>query len=504
MTAIQLKSIILFTILFLIITCCYCESDDSCVSSSQWAKMQISPDSLSSLKYGNFHIEIYEHINNNKTTTNSEKKYFYSPIALLDHTNAFSRFNKVTKKHEMRFPIEMWNDQVENEVVQRLKQIVGPEIQPYNVRVIPLENVILISNTPTEGYSLSPVWTHYDKSKKLRLSLSCDDKKICDELAYEMQSDPEQFAHLKLLYSFSSETSQTKETTITIDSVTSSRMVTNLLQKFGSDKNYIFLTSDDEKKMLAETSTNIRMNIFDDSEIGTPDTDTQFDKILKDLLFETSKTTIKEQNDKKWDSVFWSEEGYRPDNTTETWNKINKKLDTETQKKLTDMFQQAERQSEITGKLASSNKTREELDKIFLDISGILGNDNDSSNRVEISKENLEKLLEKSRDHVQWDGEKFVPKPMQLSKINLGKFRNPQLFQDYKIRVRYVNAKLFVPIKFAQHSELTVTDEWKDLKEQLHGIKQFLRLTKHLINKYRYNINKKLNLQPIQSASTKL
>ena len=133
-----------------------------------------------------------------------------------------------------------------------------------------------------------------------------------------------------------------------------------------------------------------------------------------------------------------------------------------------------------------------------------MGNDTDSSNRVEISKENLEKLLEKSRDHVQWDGEKFVPKPMQLSKINLGKFRNPQLFHEHKVRVRYMNAELFVPIKFAQHSELTVTDEWKDLKEQLHGIKQFLRLTKHLINKYRYNINKKLNLQPIQSASTKL
>ena len=501
MTAIQLKSIILFTILFLIITCCYCESDDSCVSSSQWAKMQISPDSLSSLKYGNFHIEIYEHINNNKTTTNSEKKYFYSPIALLDHTNAFSRFNKVTKKHEMRFPIEMWNDQVENEVVQRLKQIVGPEIQPYNLRVIPLENVILISNTPTEGYSLSPVWTHYDKSKKLRLSLSCDDKKICDELAYEMQSDPEQFAHLKLLYSLSSETSQTKETNITIDSVTSSRMVTNLLQKFGSDKNYIFLTSDDEKKMLAETSTNIRMNIFDDSEIGTPDTDTQFDKILKDLLFETSKTTIKEQNDKKWDSVFWSEDGYRPDNTTKMLNNIHQKRDTENQKELVGMFQQGERQSKET----ESNKTREELDRISLaTISQRLAKDPDSSNPDENSKEYLEKLLEKSRDHVQWDGEKFVPKPMELSRINLGKFRNPQLFQDYKIRVRYVNAKLFVPIKFAQHSELTVTDEWKDLKEQLHGIKQFLRLTKHLINKYRYNINKKLNLQPIQSASTKL
>ena len=32
--------------------------------------------------------------------------------------------------------------------------------------------------------------------------------------------------------------------------------------------------------------------------------------------------------------------------------------------------------------------------------------------------EDVEKLLADSRNHVQWDREKFAPKPMQLSKIN--------------------------------------------------------------------------------------
>ena len=38
--------------------------------------------------------------------------------------------------------------------------------------------------------------------------------------------------------------------------------------------------------------------------------------------------------------------------------------------------------------------------------------------------QDVEKILQESRDHVQWDGEKFVPKPMQLSPINLAKFRD--------------------------------------------------------------------------------
>ncbi len=66
------------------------------------------------MKYGNSLIDIYEHVNNKLSTTKSaDKKYFYSPIALLDHTTAVSTYNRVTKQPEMRFRIEMWNDKVE-------------------------------------------------------------------------------------------------------------------------------------------------------------------------------------------------------------------------------------------------------------------------------------------------------------------------------------------------------------------------------------------------------
>jgi hypothetical protein len=293
---------ILAIILAYLAVCCNCQSDNPGGSSS-WAKLQISPDTLSSIKYGNFLVEIYEHANNHKaTTTASEKKYFYSPIALLDNKSAVSRLNRVTKQSEMRFRVEMWNDKVENEVVKYLNEIVGHQIKSNQVRVIPLEKVILTSSTPATDYSLSPVWTNYDKSKTLRLSLSCYSRKVCDELANEMRSNPEQFDHLKLLYSLSSQTSQTKQTTISIDSVTSGTLASNLLQKFG-DKTEIFITANDEKKMLTEMATKIRMDTFDDYEVGSPDAEITIYSFLKDLLV-SSRTTIKEQSDKMWDSVF--------------------------------------------------------------------------------------------------------------------------------------------------------------------------------------------------------
>ena len=99
-----------------------------------------------------------------------------------------------------------------------------------------------------------------------------------------------------------------------------------------------------------------------------------------------------------------------------------------------------------------------------------MSNDSDSSRRIEILKADVEKLLQESKNHIQWDEDKFVPKPIQLSRINLAKFRDSQLFQDRKVRVRFMNAELSVPIKFVEHTELTVTDEWSDLKDELKGM----------------------------------
>ncbi|XP_046456425.1 repetitive organellar protein-like isoform X2 [Daphnia pulex] len=577
--------IILAIILAFALFCCNCQSIDPGVSSS-WEKLQISPDTLTFMEYGDFLVEIYEHANNHKATTStSQKKYFYSPLALLDQNSAVSVYNNVTNQPEMRFRVEMWNDKVQKEVVKHLKISIGQEIQSDKVRVIPLEKVILTSKRPTVDYWLYPEWTNYDESKILWFSLSCHEQKICDKLANEMRSKPEQFDHLKLLYSLSSQTSQTKHTTISIDSVTSGQLVSTLLQKF-KDKKEIFLTASDEKKMLAEMVTNIRMDTFDDYEVVSPDTESQILNILKDLLV-TSRTTIREQSDKMWDSVFWHEDNHRPDWTTKTLNEIINELDKETQKKLADMFPKAEKQSDViqisnssnqdeevkmdgeTGRSnqtndanenemrrseatdqeqTSRNQTRDDksttsrddtnvtagvlvfdddtkvaieninthnteqenetsenakkisnehnrnvenkekiqhnydsnswadVDRISSTISGKMWNDS-FSRPSEILTAEVENILQKSRNHVQWDGEKFVPKPIQLSRINLDTFRDSQSFQDHNIRVSYTTAELSAPIKVMERARLTITDELNNLKDELKDTKELLRTT---------------------------
>jgi hypothetical protein len=139
-------------------------------------------------------------------------------------------------------------------------------------------------------------------------------------------------------------------------------------------------------------------------------------------------------------------------------NDIYKKLDKEDQKKFIKTFQNTDTFNvDVGGSVMgiASFKTKFK---------------NEISRHGSNTKENINKLFRESKDHDQWDGEKFVPKPMKLSKVNLAKLRDTQSLQDRKVSVRYSTAVLSTPIHFVQNSDLTVTDEWQDLKDQFKGI----------------------------------
>ena len=84
--------------------------------------------------------------------------------------------------------------------------------------------------------------------------------------------------------------------------------------------------------------------------------------------------------------------------------------------------------------------------------------------------EDLDKLYETSKDYVEWNGDKFVPKPLTVNKINLTQLRDKKSLQDRKLIVKYSTSVLSTPINFVQNSHLNLTDEWQNLKEELEGI----------------------------------
>ncbi len=405
--------------------------------SSSWSTLQISPKQLCSMPYGNFRVSVYEHADNFKSNTAINRhKYFYAPIALLDQKSAVSEFNNVTKQTEMRFRVGMWNKQVENKVVSYLSEFLGHQVKSSYVQVIPMEKIVLVSTIPSTIYSLPGNWLPYRLQESLWFTLACLERVDCDNLAESMQFKPHQFEHLKLLFSLESQTSQTRETVIRIENIVSGQLVSQLMQRYNPADSDPLLTANDEKRLLIETMTNIIMETFDDSDVISPTSESQMYNMLKELLV-SSRVTIKEQKDEMWKSVFWNEDNYRPDKTTRTLNSIYEKLDKENQRRMADSFQESKRMGMST-----------EVNLYHSIISGKVNLNEELSSSVSTLKSDVDKLYQESKKNVEWDGEKFVPKPLSLAKINLSKLRDRQSLQDRIVRVRYSTAVLSTPIHF--------------------------------------------------------
>ena len=134
---------------------------------NSWSKLEISPVELGSMAYSNYAINVYGHsFNNLASTTNDKKKFYYTPVARLDHLSASSSFNNVTQQAEMRFRVEMWNDAVQNEVFKFTSALVkDPSLQSNQVRVLPMEKVMLFSRTQSPAYQLVRTGNRHRRTK---------------------------------------------------------------------------------------------------------------------------------------------------------------------------------------------------------------------------------------------------------------------------------------------------------------------------------------------------
>ena len=238
-----------------------------------------------------------------------------------------------------------------------------------------------------------------------------------------MRAKPHQFGHLKLLFSLESQTTQTRETVIRIDNVVSGDMVSSLMQRYDPAQQEPLLTANDEKRLLKETMANVIVETFDKSDVLSPNSKSQINNALKELLF-SSRLTIKEESNRMWGSVFWNDDNYRPDKTTKTLNSIYQKLDNESRTRMTDAF-------ENNAKAGLGAETS--FMKLFTARADLKAEYSSQESKL---TEDVARLYQERRDDVHWDGEKFAPKPLSLARINLSKLRDRQSLKDRSVRVR--------------------------------------------------------------------
>ena len=416
-----------------------------------WGKLKVSPDDIGSVIYGNYRIVVYAHTKNNyetatSNTTPSTNRYFYTPLSLLNHKTAVSLFNNnanEAQKYQVTFDVEMWNDDLQKAVVDWIRRARDKNVNEDLVEIIKFEKVMLSFSCTTcfsARYTLPTTWTPYQSLKSITMRIICYSQTECDFLAKEMRERPQMFSELRLLLTVDSQTSKTKETKISVESIRSGKMAAEIIHQFeGKDKG--FLTAEEEQRFLSESATNIKVDIFDDFGNANVFSEKSKDDILKFVksnLLDPSRNIIKDIGDKNWEFVYWNPDNYRPDVTTNALNEAYNKLSTENKTKIISEFK-------------SINKFDIEADVKVPLVVGVKGKiDTDFSRWGKDTKEDVNKFLQETKNNVEWNGIKFEPKPMSLRKLNLAKLRDEQTFKDSSVQVTYGTAVLTIGLQTSQ------------------------------------------------------
>ena len=152
----------------------------------------LGPDliELFSMRYRNFRIKIF------KQPTTTPVKFFYEPILLIDPQKIQSQVNSVTSQAYVRFLVQMWDEQVEGQVLNLLKQLPDSgDVQDHCVQAMPFEKVRLVfreDNIPSTAYRL-PEQSRFcaQLPQSLQFHLLCDTKEAADSLVESFRTDPE-------------------------------------------------------------------------------------------------------------------------------------------------------------------------------------------------------------------------------------------------------------------------------------------------------------------------
>jgi len=210
-----------------------------------------------------------------------------------------------------------------------------------------------------------------------------------------------------------------------MENVTSGKLYGKLEQRYLADE-YVYLTAEDAKNLLSESVNNVLVESFSDNEVVSAGLETPIYSILEKMMV-ASKEMI-DGDGKKWDSVFWNDENSRPDRVAHMLNDSLEKIDEETKKKL-------------VGEFDKSIKSSFNLVKL-----PIGGNVELGTHSKITDQEELKKKYNENRKTVEWKGDKFIPKSMSLSKINLSKIRTSHDYNELKTNVTYSIAILTMTI----------------------------------------------------------
>lgn len=397
---------------------------------------------------GDFHIRTYQ------WTGPSFTKFYFAPLALLDHTSASSGHNSLTGESQLLFRVDMWTDELLYLVTEYLRNVTGQPIEENKVSVLPFDKVAIRCRQCTSARPDSHWRSFLQSPKQMEFRIVCPTLKECQRLAEQMNREPEQFSSQLALYfrldkGFSSSSIQRKSVAITSEHIWSGQIMADLNRRF-ENSNFALVVLEDRSKIVSQTLENILANVEIDhpeNAIIDPDDELRVRRMLENILFESYIIPLDEDNESAWDSLYWDHENtawsVRPDIVARKLNKVYQNAEEYERQWILRRINQ-EPANKLSMK-ALSEETLRALVKIF-----------------QTSPSQISNRLAESQRILTWDSTHFVPKLSKLSRINLAKIRNSFKGMN-SVQIKFSN----VDMKFDLNVQADMTRVNFDRKPQI-------------------------------------
>ena len=386
-------------------------------SETSWGQIDFA-ESVDSMPYMSTNINIYKSLR-----SATEECYYFAPKNLLICNSATYEYSKSSGwKHATRFTIEMWDEQMRATVVNYLRSresnTNNPTIQHCNVRVIPFEEVKLVALD--FAYKMPTYWTSVGQSPQVvSLSLTCDSQSAAEELTRDVRQHRSYFRHFKLLLRLKQDTRK-QPIVIRVEDILAGNMMTTLRQRFG---NQVLLTADDEEKLVMESTTRVLAETFNSETAQIVETEIA-EKITRLI---SSREFIIDERSEVWNSVLWNDDNYRPDKLANSLNLNEAYYELYVTDNVNKMNFPIDFEKTLLAKIAF-NKLAANLN---IDLSNT-----ESQSSLEFGK-----FCEEIKNHLDWNGERFVPEPLNLARIYLVHDSKRVL----KVRIDFLTTAINVP-----------------------------------------------------------
>jgi len=180
---------------------------------------------------------------------------------------------------------------------------------------------------------------------------------------------------------------------------------------------------------------------------------------LKDVIaqmFQTQKENTAQFDDKMWDSVFWDPLDERPDKITSELNKVLYINETDHRAYLTQ---------------SGTSSTSAKVSGIMKVIGGGASHSSSSS----LTTDELSHLLSVNDIQSEIQGEKFVPKKLDLTRLNVNELSRQDLLATKRIRVRQVDIGGVLQIGIGNSSVEAADEENRSLRQQVADLQKALQ-----------------------------